>query len=84
MSSPMMNSFVIFATNIEIFSGRRPSVCQENFLKYGEGASRHHLQHVALVWLSFGPSGGDVGPGDSHVRHGVYGHEAWFFTDPAL
>jgi hypothetical protein len=37
-----------------------------------------------LVWLSFGPSGGEVGPGHSHVRPDVHGHEAWIVTDPAV
>jgi hypothetical protein len=38
----------------------------------------------SLVWLSFGPSGGDVGPGHSHVLTGVHSHESWVVTGPAL
>jgi hypothetical protein len=59
-------------------------MCQENFLQVGEGFPRYCLQLVALVRLSFEPYDGDVGPGDRHVRPGVYGHEAWFVTDLAL
>jgi hypothetical protein len=58
--------------------------CQENWLQDGEGFPIHHLQHVALVQLPFGPSIGDFGPGNSHVRLSVSGHEAWFVIDPGL
>jgi hypothetical protein len=59
-------------------------MCQENFLQDGECFPRCRLQRVALVSLSFGSTGGDVGPGLSHVRPGVHGHKARFVPDPAL
>jgi hypothetical protein len=37
-----------------------------------------------LVQLSFGPSGGDVAPGQSYVCPRAHGHKAWFVTDLAL
>jgi hypothetical protein len=58
--------------------------CLENFLQDEEDFLGYRLQRETLVRLSFGPSGCDVGPGDSDVRFSVDGHEAWFVTDPAL
>jgi hypothetical protein len=58
--------------------------CHENFFLDGKDFPRYHLWHVALVRLSFGPSSGDVGSGDSHVRSSVNGHEACFVTNPVL
>jgi hypothetical protein len=83
-SSPMMNSFVILAKNSQYFSGHHPKLCQENFLQDAVDLAIYCLQRVTLVWLPFGPSGGDVGPSHSHVRPGVHSHEAWFVTDPDL
>jgi hypothetical protein len=81
---PKLNSFVILATNVQIFSGRNRRACHENFLQDGEGFLRYRLQCVTLVWMSFGPSGGNVGPGHSHVHLGPFvtrrGSAFWVMT----
>jgi hypothetical protein len=74
MSSPKMNSFVILVTNTKIFSGHRPSVSDRHYLQDRDGFPRYRLQPVALIWLSFGPSGGDVGPGRSPRSRGMASH----------
>jgi hypothetical protein len=75
---------LILVKDTNIFSWPRPRVCIWKFsLKTGRHSQTPSVR-VVLVQLFFGPSGGDSGPGDSHVRSSVHGNNAWFVTGPAL
>jgi hypothetical protein len=81
---PRMDSSVIFVTNTQVVSGRRPRV---SFTKVSFKMGRVSSDAVCRAHRlsgSFGQSSCDVRPGDGHESFGVDGHKACCLFCPSL